>query len=69
MSDTGPEASRADSGHTTSLLLGSEGEGVTHGRLIVGSYLLRRMVNEIIAVLLGTLLLDRRSQSKPIAPS
>jgi hypothetical protein len=68
MPGTGPEASRADSAHTT-WLLGNQGVGVTRGRLHVGIYLLRRMVNEVIAVFLGTLLLDQRPQSKPIAPS
>jgi hypothetical protein len=68
MPGTGPEASRADSAHTA-WLLGSQGEGVTRGRTLVGIYLLRRMVNEFIAVFLGTLLLDQGPQSKPIAPS
>jgi hypothetical protein len=44
---------------------GGEGEAIALG---IGDYVLRHVVNEIIAAFLGSLLLIRHPQSKPITP-
>lgn len=65
LDDTGPDTGTLSGGHDHTRL-GSEGERIA---VYIGDYGLRQMVYEVIVSFLGSLLLGRRPQSKPVTPS